>query len=46
MAPKDSKMCKLDFDEDKCLKMILNPEFVDNLTVLKQASGSTIAAST
>ena len=33
-------------DETKCLKMILNPEFVDNLTVLKQISGSTIAAST
>ena len=23
------------FDEKKCLKMILNPEFVENLTVLK-----------
>ena len=22
-------------DEDKCLKMILNPEFVENLSVLK-----------
>jgi len=26
--------------------MILLPEFVDNLSILKQASGSTIAAST
>lgn len=34
------------FDEDKCLKMILNPEFVEALQVLKQASGSTIEAST
>lgn len=33
-------------DEDKCLKMILNPEFVEALQVLKQGSGSTIEAST
>lgn len=33
-------------DEETCLKMILNPEFVDRLSVLKQTSKSTICAST
>jgi hypothetical protein len=31
---------------DKFLNMIVSPEFVENLSVLKQASGSTICAST
>jgi hypothetical protein len=43
-SPRDSSLDK--FDEDKCLQMILSPEFVENLSVIKQGSGSTIAAST
>jgi hypothetical protein len=34
------------FDEEKCLAMILNPEFVEHLTVLKQSSATTLGAST
>ena len=30
-------------DEDMCLNMIMRPEFVENLTILRQGSGSTIA---
>jgi hypothetical protein len=30
-------------DEEICLSMILRPEFVENLNILKQGSGSTIA---
>lgn len=35
-----------DFNEEKCLKLILDPEFIENLTVMKQKSGSTNFAST
>jgi hypothetical protein len=33
-------------EEEMYLKLILNPEFVDNLSVLKLKSGSTNYAST
>jgi len=35
-----------EIEEEMCLKLILNPEFVENLSVLKQKSGSTNYAST
>ena len=34
------------FDEERCLALILNPEFVEHLAVLKQNSGSMLGAST
>ena len=30
-------------DEELCLNLIMRPEFVENLTILRQGSGSTIA---
>ena len=32
-------------DEERCLNMILNPSFVDQLKIMKQASDTTNAAS-
>ena len=32
-------------DEEQCLNMIMNPEFVQNLKILQQGSGSTIGTS-
>ena len=32
-------------DEEHCLNMIMNPEFVQNLKILQQGSGSTIGTS-
>ena len=32
-------------DEELCLNMIMNPEFVKNLKILQQGSGSTIGTS-
>ena len=30
-------------DEEMCLQMLIRPEFVENLNILRQGSGSTIA---
>ena len=30
-------------DEELCLQMLIRPEFVENLNILRQGSGSTIA---
>jgi ribosome assembly protein YihI (activator of Der GTPase) len=32
-------------DEEHCLNMIMNPQFVQNLKILQQGSGSTIGTS-
>ena len=32
-------------DEEHCLNMIMNPEFVTNLKILQQGSGSTLGTS-
>ena len=37
-----SKMMKK-ADEELCLQMLIRPEFVENLNILRQGSGSTIA---
>lgn len=37
-----SKMMKK-ADEELCLQMLSRPEFVENLNILRQGSGSTIA---